>query len=62
MKVACSSPMRAFTLDRKGIAELAEYVLTLPGKLRVTGDPWDNGDKSNSCVVKVWSRWDEERT
>jgi hypothetical protein len=61
MKVACSSPMRAFTLDRKGIAELAEYVLTLPGKLHVTSDRWDNGDKGNSCVWKVWSQWDEER-
>jgi hypothetical protein len=54
MKVACSSPMRAFTLDRKGIAELAEYVLTLPGKLHVTSDRWDS-------VWKVWSQWDEER-
>lgn len=57
MKVACSSPMREFTLDRKGIVELAEYVLTLPGQLRVTS-AWFSG---NSCAVKVWSQWDEER-
>ena len=61
MKVACSSPMREFTLDRKGVAQLAEHVLTLPGKLRVTSDSWDDGRNGGSCDVKVWSQWDEER-
>ncbi len=61
MKVVCSSSMCEFTLDRKGIVELAEYVLTLPGQLRVTSADWDNGRNGNSCAVNVWSQWDEER-
>jgi hypothetical protein len=39
MKVACSSLMREFTLDRKGIAELAEYVLTLRWSARLRWYP-----------------------
>ena len=61
MKVVCSSPMREFELDRKGIAQLAEHVLTLPGKLRVTSDYRDDGCNGKRCKVKVYSEWDEER-
>jgi hypothetical protein len=61
MKVQCSSKMREFTIDRKGVVEMARYIETLPGILRAYADGWNDGRNGKRATVKVWAEWDEER-